>query len=175
MSTLQCLLAPYLLATHLFPDTLLQRQQRQHHTPPSGQPSRSTRSAPSAKKTGPKEAFAARKASKKSEKKGIECVHCKKKGHYCTISSLSPHRFTNLRSIPPHPIDAANNNVFYPTGLDNFKIDIPNGSSSTRVSISKIASAGTVSLGLPSSDTSQLTPFALVRVGRYSNLNEANQ
>ena len=73
---------------------------------------------------------------------------------------MSPfqHRFTNLRSIPPRPITAANNRVFYATGLGDLKIDVPNGSSSTCitlkdalyapdmsltvVSISKIADAG---------------------------------
>jgi transposase InsO family protein len=73
---------------------------------------------------------------------------------------MSPfqHRFTNLRSIPPRPITAANNRVFYATGLGNLEIDVPNGSSSTRItlkdalyapdmtltviSIGKIASAG---------------------------------
>ena len=73
---------------------------------------------------------------------------------------MSPflHRFTNLRTIPPRPITAANNRVFYATGLGDLKIDVPNGSSSTRivlkdalyapdmgmtvVSVGKIASAG---------------------------------
>ena len=73
---------------------------------------------------------------------------------------MSPfqHRFTNLRSIPPRPIIAANNRVFYANGLGDLKIDVPNGSSSTAItlkdtlyapdmtltviSISKIAGAG---------------------------------
>jgi len=73
---------------------------------------------------------------------------------------MSPfqHHFTNLCSIPPHPITAANNHIFYATGLNDLKIDVPNGSSSTSItlkdtlyapdmtltviSISKIANAG---------------------------------
>jgi transposase InsO family protein len=73
---------------------------------------------------------------------------------------MSPfqHRFTNLRSIPPRPITAANNRVFYATGMGDLQIDVPNGSESTHItlrdalyapemtltviSISKIASAG---------------------------------
>jgi transposase InsO family protein len=69
-----------------------------------------------------------------------------------------PHRFTNLQSIPPRPITAANNRVFYATGAGDLKIDVPNGTSSTSitlkdalyapdmgltvVSISRIAAAG---------------------------------
>jgi gag-polypeptide of LTR copia-type/Integrase core domain/GAG-pre-integrase domain len=73
---------------------------------------------------------------------------------------MSPfsHRFTNLRSIPPRPITAANNRVFYAIGTGDLKVDIPNGASSTSVtlkdalyapdmgqsviSISRIAAAG---------------------------------
>ena len=73
---------------------------------------------------------------------------------------MSPfsHHFTNLRSIPPRPITAANNRVFYATGMGDLRINVPNGSKSTYItlkdalyapdmtltviSISKIASAG---------------------------------
>ena len=73
---------------------------------------------------------------------------------------MSPfsHRFTNLHSIPPRPITAANSRVFYATGAGDLKIDVPNGASSTPitlkdtlyapdmgltvVSISRIAAAG---------------------------------
>ena len=73
---------------------------------------------------------------------------------------MSPfsHHFTNLRSIPPRPITAANNRVFYATGMGDLGINVPNGSKSTHItlrdalyapdmtltviSISKIASAG---------------------------------
>jgi hypothetical protein len=77
-----------------------------------------------------------------------------------TSQHMSPfqHRFTNLRSIPPRPITAANNRVFYTTGMGDLQIDVPNGSESTCItlrdalyapemtltiiSISKIASTG---------------------------------
>jgi hypothetical protein len=73
---------------------------------------------------------------------------------------MSPfqHCFTNLRSIPPRPITAANNRIFYATGMGDLQINVPNGSESmhitlrdtlytpemtlTIISISKIASAG---------------------------------
>ncbi len=73
---------------------------------------------------------------------------------------MSPfsHRFTNLRSIAPRPITAANNRVFYAIGTGDLKIDVPNGASATSItlkdalyapdmgqtiiSISRIASAG---------------------------------
>lgn len=56
---------------------------------------------------------------------------------------MSPfqHRFTNLRSIPPRPIIAANNRVFYANGLGDLKVDVPD-MTLTVISISKIASAG---------------------------------
>jgi hypothetical protein len=77
-----------------------------------------------------------------------------------TSRHMSPfqHRFTNLCSIPPRPITAANNRVFYATGMGDLQIDVPNSSESTHItlrdalytpemtltviSISKIASAG---------------------------------
>ena len=80
-------------------------------------------------------------------------------GASCHMSPFQ-HHFTNLRSIPSHPITAANNHIFYATGLGvgDLKIDVPNGSSSmsitlkdtlhtpdmtlTVISISKIANAG---------------------------------
>jgi len=73
---------------------------------------------------------------------------------------MSPfsHRFTNLHSIPPRPITAANSRVFYAIGAGDLKIDVPNGASSTTitlkdtlyapdmgltvVSVSRIAAAG---------------------------------
>ena len=73
---------------------------------------------------------------------------------------MSPfsHRFTNLHSIPPRPITAANSRVFYAIGAGDLKINVPNGESSTPitlkdtlyapdmtmtvVSISRIAAAG---------------------------------
>jgi hypothetical protein len=50
---------------------------------------------------------------------------------------MSPfkHCFTNLRSIPPHPIIAANNHTFYTTGMGDLKINVPNGSSSTCITL----------------------------------------
>ena len=46
-----------------------------------------------------------------------------------------PHRFSNLRSIPPHPIHAANDKIFYAIGTGDLKINIPNGASSTPVTL----------------------------------------
>src|SRR5258708_19178458 len=43
--------------------------------------------------------------------------------------SPSHHRFTNLRSIPPHPITAANGKPFYAIGLSHLKISVPHGTS----------------------------------------------
>ena len=50
---------------------------------------------------------------------------------------MSPfqHRFTNLCSIPPRPIIAANNHTFYATGMGDLKINVPNGSSSTCITL----------------------------------------
>lgn len=46
-----------------------------------------------------------------------------------------PHRFTNLRSIPPRPITTANSRVFYAIGTGDIKIDVPNGMSSTPITL----------------------------------------
>ena len=61
---------------------------------------------------------------------------------------MSPfqHRFTNLRSIPPRPITAANNRVFYATGMGDLKINVPNGSSSTRITLKDTLYAPDMSL-----------------------------
>ena len=50
---------------------------------------------------------------------------------------MSPfqHRFTNLCSIPPCPIIAANNHTFFATGMGNLKINVPNGSSFTCITL----------------------------------------
>ena len=50
---------------------------------------------------------------------------------------MSPfqHCFTNLRSIPPCPIIAANNHTFFATGMGNLKINVPNGSSFTCITL----------------------------------------
>src|SRR5258707_15477516 len=73
---------------------------------------------------------------------------------------MSPfrHRFSNLRSIPPRPITAANNRKFYATAIGSYKINVPNGHTTTPItlkdtlytpdigltviSVSKIADAG---------------------------------
>ena len=50
---------------------------------------------------------------------------------------MSPfsHRFMNLHPIPPHPITAANNQVFYAISSGDLKIDVPNGTSTTPMTL----------------------------------------
>ena len=55
-------------------------------------------------------------------------------------------RVTNLSSIPPCPITAANNRVFYATGLGDLKIDVPNNSLSTRITLKDALYAPDMSL-----------------------------
>src|SRR5713226_6887211 len=49
--------------------------------------------------------------------------------------SPSCHRFTNLRSIPPRPITAANGKPFYAIGVGDLKIAVPNGASTTSITL----------------------------------------
>src|SRR5260370_38481764 len=49
--------------------------------------------------------------------------------------STSRHRFTNIRSIPPRPITAANGKPFHAIGGGDFKIAVHNGASTTSITL----------------------------------------
>ncbi len=49
--------------------------------------------------------------------------------------SPSHHHFTNLHSIPPCPITAANGKPFYAISVGDLKIAVPNGTSTTSITL----------------------------------------
>src|SRR5258708_15941173 len=61
---------------------------------------------------------------------------------------MSPflHHFTNLHSIPPWAITAANSSTFTATSMGDLKINIPNGLSSTPITLKDVLYAPNISL-----------------------------
>jgi hypothetical protein len=65
---------------------------------------------------------------------------------------MSPflHRFTNYRSIPPHPIIAANKRTFYATGAGDLQIKVPNGSETNPILLCDVLYAPEMALTIVS-------------------------
>src|SRR5713226_4275496 len=61
---------------------------------------------------------------------------------------MSPflHHFTNLHSIPPRAITAANGSIFTATSMGDLKINVPNGLSSTPITLKDVLYAPDISL-----------------------------
>lgn len=103
MSTLQCLLAPYLLAAHLFPDTLLQRQQRQHHPHRRQDSHPGVREAlPPQRKRDPRKRSQPEKPARSPKKKVSSAFIARRKD--ITVQFRASRHIVSLISVPSRPI-----------------------------------------------------------------------
>ena len=85
---------------------------------------------------------------------------------------MSPfsHHFTNLCSIPPRPVTAANNHNFYATGMGDLQIDVPNGSKLTHIILKDTLYAPDMTLTVISISKIASTGYSVIFEGKYCKI-----